>query len=185
MKKSNQIKLVLRAAFFVSLLKPVNHIAKADTPTTFDIEIDPLAYAFQGYSGHLGLSGRLGRLDLGAFGAKIPNAFLKNSSFSAQFRGIGIKWDKQPVTLSGLFYGIETSIAKLTYTHISTYSKITRTEKTIGGRVGFRFEQSGFTVSPWVGIGYNADSKPIIVNGDEFKNSPWVVFPTVHIGWIF
>ena len=72
-----------------------------------DIEIDPLAYALNGYSLHLGFNTDMGRFDLGVFGLELDESLLETTSISSEMKGVGVKWDFITPKQSGVFAGLE------------------------------------------------------------------------------
>ena len=54
----------------------------------------------------------------------------------------------------------------------------------VGGRVGWRVPfPAGFYVTPWVGLDYALDAGDRTVGAFVFDGSPWVLFPTLHVGY--
>ncbi len=82
-------------------------------PFTADVEIDPTAYVFDGYSLHAGIWTGHWRVDLGAFAMDVPEAVLANDDFSATFHGYGVKLQYFPrADRTGPFAGIDGGVTK-------------------------------------------------------------------------
>lgn len=151
----------------------------------WDVEVDPIAYALDGYSLHVGLSPNFGRLDLGLFAMRLPDEVVGNENFEASFRGAGLKWDFSPISSQGLFLGIDGGWSEQRFVHLPTDREIIRHEYGYGVRTGYRMIFSSLTVTPWLGISYNPKSDDVVVGDDILKRQKWVPFPTVHIGYMF
>ena len=66
--------------FLLALPSAAAHAASGD------VEIDPIAYALDGHSMHVGLRLNHQRFDLGNFAAAVPAAFHGNDGFDVYFR---------------------------------------------------------------------------------------------------
>ncbi|MEM9488060.1 MAG: hypothetical protein AAGC55_02885 [Myxococcota bacterium] len=157
---------------------------RADSGLAWDIEVDPIAYALEGYSFHVAIGWDRVRLDLGAFGLAIPEAFHSNEGVDGSFRGFGAKLDLFPwARQRGAFIGVQTGISTLTAREKASGVSADGTAVEVSVRVGYRFELAGgFFVSPWIGIGY-ARGDDITVGESTWETNPLIVFPTVHIGY--
>ncbi|HET9239137.1 MAG TPA: hypothetical protein VFO10_17895 [Oligoflexus sp.] len=151
----------------------------------WDVEVDPIAYAMQGFSVHLGLSPAYGRWDLGVYGMKLPSDVVDNDNFEASFRGAGVKWDLKRADERGWFLGIEGGWSEQKFVHIPSSEELKLNEYSYGVRGGYRFIISSVTITPWLGLGYSPNTDNIVIAGDELKRSRYTVFPTVHIGYLF
>lgn len=160
--------------------------APATNPLRLDIEIDPIAYALDGFSLHVGLGKGRYRLDLGAFGLELPEAIHGQEDFRSSFAGYGAKLD---VFLHddgwGPFMGLEGGFTTMTI--VDTLSSQSAEDRAFGGglRAGWRIQlPSSFYITPWVGVGYRFSEDPQIA-GRTYENSPITNFPTVHFGHRF
>lgn len=151
----------------------------------FDFEVDPIAYALEGHSLHVGLGWGRYRLDVGNFALAMPGWMHGQDDFDARFQGFGVKLDAflDPLKQTGGFVGLDSS-----YTVVSVVDQRTGLGDragglSVGGRVGWRFELGHdiFAV-PWVGVGYRFGEE-VAAGGRAFEMSPWTVFPTVHVGY--
>lgn len=176
---------ICTTAFLISIfsLLSVNTAAFAQAGT-FDVEIDPLAYAFDGYSVHGGYSAGFGRLDIGAFALAVSEDWLPGEGVSAKMRGFGVKWDAKPSYEQGWFYGVETSRIEVAYKDITTELTATALETQVGIRAGYRWLMGNLTISPWLGIGTRLDRSPIAIGTRQYPRDNVLVFPTIHIGYL-
>lgn len=158
--------------------------SNSPTRMAWDIEVDPIAYALDGYSFHIGLGWDRLRLDLGAFGLAMPEAVHGNEGVAGSFRGFGAKLDLFPwARQRGAFIGLQTGLATLTVRDKASNVIAEDTTMDFSVRVGYRFEIGrGFFVSPWIGVGY-ARGEDINVGGATWKHNPLMIFPTVHVGY--
>ncbi|MBJ7539761.1 hypothetical protein [Marinomonas transparens] len=151
-----------------------------------DIEIDPLAYALNGHSVHFGFGGNQYRFDIGTFGLESPEAFHGDERYDLEFKGYGIKLDYLFGRYDGVFIGVEASSSEVEYTLKSTNQKATRTQISLGPRIGYRIMYNkNITITPWLGIDLNLDHDDVDLNGEKFDSQPVSLFPTVHLGWKF
>jgi hypothetical protein len=151
-----------------------------------EIEADPIAYAVNGYSLHLGYVAGRARLSVGAFGADIPEWLHGNDGWDMTMRGAGIKLDYLGSRLDGIFVGVESGLMRLSY-RVGDSPARKRNEVGVGVRGGYRLAigRSGLYVVPWVGVGYTPGGRDVVIGDARFDHSAVTVFPTVHIGWRF
>jgi hypothetical protein len=150
-----------------------------------DLEVDPTAYILRGHSLHVGLGwGRL-RVDLGAFGLAMPAAVTGNDDFSVAFYGYGAKLQVFPFAEQrGGFVGLDTAVNHPMVERVGSELASRRTEVTAGVHVGWRFVFAGdFYATPWLGVGYTLNGKPVTLGGSTYEPSRLVVFPAVHLGY--
>lgn len=151
-----------------------------------DFEIDPIAFGLNGHSFHAGFGEKYFRFDIGIFGLEVPSSFHGNDNYDLEFKGYGIKLDYLFGSYEGLFVGIEASSSDIKHTLISTGEKATRTQTSIGPRIGYRFLiNKNITVTPWLGVGFNLESEDVTLSGETFNQEAVTLFPTVHLGWKF
>lgn len=170
----------------------IAHADEADGTSTipsrsglaWDIEVDPIAYALDGHSFHIGIGWDHLRLDLGAFGLGLPEAVHGNEGFEASFRGFGAKLDVFPwASQRGAFFGVQAGVATITVRDMATSLSADDTTIDFSLRAGYRFELgSRFFVSPWIGVGY-AKGEDIDVGDATWEHNPLVIFPTIHVGY--
>jgi hypothetical protein len=150
----------------------------------FDVEVDPIAYALDGYSLHVGVGSGRYRFDVGNFALGMPQWLHGQDGFDARFGGFGVKLDAylNPAQTGG-FVGLESAYTLISVVDRRSGQQGTGRGVSAGVRVGWRFElASGFYATPWVGVGYRFGEE-VAAGGRAFEMSPWTVFPTVHIGY--
>jgi outer membrane autotransporter protein len=155
----------------------------------WEAETDPAAYALQGFSVHLGhpIFDQRFRLQLGAFGAETPEWIHGNSGFTENSRGVTFKFDYFPLhRLSGLFLGADSNYSWVRYELNQTHEHVDRNIVGLGQRIGYRFNVGKhFYLSPWVSVDYQFNAKDVTISGKIFRESPYSVFPALHLGWTF
>lgn len=161
------------------------------TPVTaqqLDVEIDPIAYALEGFSVHTAYGVNGWRFDLGVYGLTLPEAVHGNEGLTARFVGAGWKMDRFIKGGSdGAFLGIDGGVSRKVIEDNDTPDTIQRLEYSMGGRIGYRWMTGlgNLYVTPWVGLGYVFNAKDMEINDKVFENSAIQPFPTVHVGWRF
>ncbi len=152
-----------------------------------EIEADPIAYAFNGFSLHAAKIFGSVRANVGTFGIDVPGAYHGNDGWSSTMRGAGVKVDYLGSSLDGFFVGVEGGYMRNTYTLAAGGEAAERNIIGVGVRGGYRLPlgRSGLYVAPWLGVGYNFDGDDVEVSGEKFDRRPITVFPTVHLGWRF
>lgn len=162
-------------------------------PTTFELEVDPLAYIMNGYSVHaIYAPGHL-RFDLGAYGLELPEGLRTNEGFSTQHGGYGLKVNYSFHGIKGLFVGVGTGYSTEEATHLESGTSATGHTVGVGVQVGYRFflikdangRPRGLYLAPWIGLDRNFHVDEVRFEGLEYKQSDWQPFPTVHIGYRF
>jgi hypothetical protein len=153
----------------------------------FDVEVDPLAYLLRGHSLHIGLRVSRLRFDLGTFGLMVPEFIHGQKSFEDTASGYGAKADVYLFApQSGLFVGVESSLTQQQITDEESDVRATFWAWSAGVRAGYQFElPAEFFIKPWIGIGHRFGHDDIEVAGRVFHQSPLLVFPTVHVGYVF
>lgn len=158
----------------------------------FDVELDPIAYALNGFSVHLGYQKNSFRYDAGVFGLDEPSSFSVNKDFTVKLKGFGFKAIYLGNKPGGWFAGVGTDYGFVNATHKLTGEQKKGNTLGIGINGGYRIlfgkaaeKGSGFYISPWLGI-----DKVFLVNkpaftGAEYKEQNIRFFPTVHLGWRF
>lgn len=166
------------AGLFISVI--------ATQASAFDIEIDPTAYLLNGHSVHFGFGGDNFRFDIGTFGLEAPEAFHGDENYDLEFEGLGVKLDYLFGNYYGWFVGIEAASSEVTYTRNSTNETTTRTQVSLGPRIGYRIMYTqNITITPWLGIDLNLEHDDIILDGERFESEAVTFFPAVHLGWRF
>jgi hypothetical protein len=175
--------LLLALLTTAALLSP----AAADVPADLraDAEIDPTAYALGGYSLHVGAGAGRVRVDLGAFALDVPDFVHGNDGFSSSFHGYGAKLQvfASPAR-RGAFAGIGLGLVEQTVRRDGSASAAFDTQGSIDLHVGWRFElPAQLYATAWIGGGRTIGEDDLVVDGEAFDQSPWTVFPAVHLGY--
>ncbi|MBK1439261.1 hypothetical protein JHJ32_04610 [Parapedobacter sp. ISTM3] len=194
MIKSNSIYFLL-IAFMMGIAPMCIYNAYTQTAERlqFEVESDPLAFVFNGYSLHAAITYSGFRTSLGVFAIETPDFLLQNEAYSVYTSGYDVKTDYLFGESRGFFAGIQ-----LTYTADILELKDGEGDTdrlrnlNIGIRAGYRFmfgkkenNYKGFYISPWVALLYNPSTKTVSQGAEEYKQASWVPFPTIHLGWRF
>lgn len=163
--------------------------ATKSSPSAFhlDVETDPTAYVFHGYSLHVGVGWKHLRLDVGGYGMDVPGFAQSNEGFDASFRGAGAKlqlflFDEQ----KGGFVGIDGGVTHLRADAHGTDHHASQDQIGTGVNFGWRFSLPyGLYATPWLGIGYALNAKDMNVDGKTYRTQPVSFFPAVHLGYRF
>jgi hypothetical protein len=152
-----------------------------------DAEIDPTAYVLSGYSLHVGLGWERARLDLGAFALDVPEFVHGNEDFDVSFNGYGIKLQYFLFAEQrGAFVGVDGAVTRSLVRRKGTDLASLDTQVSAGVNAGYRFELgAGFYVTPWIGVGTLFGAGDVTLGGETFEQSPWLVFPAIHVGYRF
>ncbi len=158
-----------------------------DAEVSADIEIDPIAYAFDGFSLHAGIAYKRLRIDLGAYAMSLPGFLNDQDAFDVSFNGYGVKvqyfvFEEQ----TGGFVGLGTGVSNVLVKRVGTQLADTHTQFSAGANLGWRFDLvGGFYATPWVGFDYTFNPKDVTLAGETFESNPFMIFPTVHLGYRF
>lgn len=159
----------------------------ADPRFHLDLEVDPTAYVFSGYSLHVGLGWKRVRLDLGAFGMAVPGPFRSNDAFAVSFDGFGAKLQVFPFAEQrGGFVGVDAGMAsQLTQLTGSDLAARDR-QVTLGVNAGWRFALgTHFYATPWIGVSRVLGARDVTLGGSTYEAQRTMVFPAVHVGYRF
>jgi hypothetical protein len=175
------------AALAVGLAAPAPAAAESPAELHGDVEVDPTAYALSGYSVHAGFGWSRLRVDLGAFAMALPGFVHGNEGFDASFDGFGAKLQYFPLAeQAGLFVGVDAGLGRMLVQRDGTDLAARRRQLTAGVDAGWRFELwEGLYATPWLGVGYAFNARDVVLGGQTFQSSPWVLFPAVHLGYRF
>ncbi|MEZ4473503.1 MAG: hypothetical protein R3F60_22485 [bacterium] len=151
--------------------------------TRVDVEVDPVAYALDGFSLHVGLGRAAWRLDLGAFAATMPVFAHGQDGFDVAFSGFGVKLDRTfGAEGMGLALGVDAGLARVRVARGELASEVL--QGTVGARVGYRLPLGQhFFLMPWVGVGAYVGDDRVPVGDATFEQARAFVFPTVHLGY--
>jgi len=152
-----------------------------------EVEVDPIAYALNGFSLHLAKVIGPTRLNVGTFGIDVPSVYHGNDGWDSSMRGAGVKWDYVGASADGFFAGVDGGYMRTRYSLGSELPRVTRDIIGVGMRAGYRLPVGlgGLYVAPWLGVSYQFDGDEVSIGESRFDRSPIAVFPTVHVGWRF
>jgi len=152
-----------------------------------DIDIDPIAYAFNGFSVHTGFNTQNIRYDIGLFGIEVPEAFHGNEGFNNYMWGAGAKADYYfKGTKNGLFTGFGIDLTNSRVRLDETGSESSAVQFAAGLNIGYKISITNHLfVKPWFGLSYLFNADDIVVEDSTFEQASIRPFPTVHIGWMF
>jgi hypothetical protein len=152
-----------------------------------DVELDPTAYVLDGYSLHLGVAWRRLRVDLGAFALTVPELVHGQDGFTASFDGFGAKLQLflRPGQ-TGAFAGVDAGVVELLVRRDGTDLASRGRQATAGVHVGWRQPiVGGMYATAWIGVGRVLGARTVELGGARFEQSPWTVFPAIHLGYRF
>jgi hypothetical protein len=155
----------------------------------WEAEADPLAYVVSGFSAHVArrVSGGVVRVQLGVFGADVPEWLHGEPDFDLRTRGVTFKADYFFAGKAiGAFVGVDADYSRLRYRLVETREAAERNLTGFGPRVGYRFEPGErLYVTPWVSLRYLFNSEDVVISERRVSQNNYAVFPTVHVGWRF
>lgn len=167
-------------------------LGQATTPSgRIEVEVDPLAYIFKGYSIHAGYQRGLFRYDIGFFAIETPEFFTDNKAFTEYSKGVGVKVDYVGNDAEGWFVGLQADYMTSRVTHKETADKGNGGVWGVGIRGGYRFmlgnseNKRGLYVVPWVGIDKLLIQSAVKFSQHIYKEQTFRIFPTIHLGWCF
>lgn len=174
----------MRTAVVILLLVLIGTpIAQAQS---IEVEIDPLPYAFNGFSIGVGLVTDDVRVDLEVFGIEVPKALHGNEAFTNYVYGLSIRANYYyRGAQAGLFSGLDLDLTSFRVTHDETGETVRKFQVRAGVTpVGYKVAITNrLYVKPWVGLAYVFNANPISLGGDTFEQGPFSPFPAVNIGW--
>lgn len=158
-----------------------------DDALRVDVEFDPLAYVFGGYSVHVGIGTGHFRFDLGAFALDLPTWAHGGDGFSVGFDGFGVKAHAfLDGSGAGGFVGLSAGLVHTLVARDGTGLAQRDTHFSAGVELGWLFRVAGgFYVKPWVGVGWDFGAEDVTLADQTLEARPLQVFPTLHLGWAF
>ncbi|MFB6099366.1 MAG: hypothetical protein ABEK84_09705 [Salinibacter sp.] len=157
-------------------------------PRHLDLEVEPLAYAFGGAGGHVGLQVGRWKYEVEAFGLTVPEPLHGNDAFEASLRGAGLHAEHFfGEDLQGFYAGPEASVAWREVTHSESGNAAQKILYSVGIRGGYRWYTGlgNLYISPVAGVSYTLNGEPVTVGGDTFETAPLGPWGTVGVGWSF
>ena len=183
-----------RITFMLMLILP-GFLNAQDKPlkSSWEIEVDPIAYILNGYSVHgIYQTGRM-RFDAGVYGVEVPESFQSSKGFKLKNQGLGVKVNYLLQGIQGFYAGIGLGYSKLEATRRESGEKAEGNSIGAGVDIGYRLflakekegTRKGLYLTPWLGINYNFYPDKIKFTDREYKQKPFELFPTVHLGYRF
>lgn len=150
-----------------------------------DLELDPTAYALDGFSLHVGLGWNALRVDLGVFGLHVPEFVHRQPEFDLAFDGYGVKLQYFPfATQRGAFIGVDAAHSRSRVCLRGTQLAARDNQFTLGVNAGMRVDLvAGLYVTPWLGVGYAFGAEDLSLADQTFSANPLIVFPALHLGY--
>ncbi len=185
------MKSINRKILFITLFGSMFSItAFARETTGWEFEIDPIAFALNGYSAHFGPRIGSWKFDVNTASEDLTSnetkTFLNQSNFSAKFVSYGAKVDYIGESGKGWHVGIQYDLSSWTYTSTVNNQKATNTVQDVGPRIGYRYTSGNFYVDPWIAVLKNiSGTDAVSVGGQTFQPQKILIFPTVHFGFKF
>jgi hypothetical protein len=176
----------MKHSLLLASLLALTSVASAD-PFHADVEIDPLAFALDGDSVHVGVGVGRYRLDLGSFAEDLPQFFHGDDGFDVSFAGWGVKaqafLDEEP---RGWFAGIDGGVLRVLARRQGSDLAAEQHQVSLGVHAGYRITlPAGFYVTPWLGVGYSFGATDVNFGNATYHASPITVFPAIHLGLRF
>jgi hypothetical protein len=164
--------------------------------SNFEVELDPLAYALGGVSGHIAYVFKNERIQIGYAQLTVPTAIQSNDGLTESFVAFpSIKWDYffgRDDASRGFFAG--PTIDYLFTKYQKDTEEVKASKLNLGIRGGYKINLfkrkkylSGLYLTPWLGLSYNAltQNSDIELGDKIYSTKPLTVFPTFHLGWSF
>jgi hypothetical protein len=143
----------------LTLVLVLSFAAPSRGAAQIEVEIDPIAYAFNGFSLHLAKVLGSARVNVGTFGIDVPGAFHGNDGWTETMRGAGVKVDYLGSRSDGFFVGVDGGYMRNRYALVGGGDGDAEVRDIVGVgiRGGYRLPLggSGLYVAPWVGLSYN------------------------------
>lgn len=154
----------------------------------FDLEVEPLAYAFGGAGGHVAFRRGAWKYEVEVFGLDIPASLHGNEGFEAAPLGAEFHFEHFFGEGEGGFYaGPEVGLVRLEVTHRAGDESERHTRYSVGVRGGYQWYPGlgNLYVSPVIGLSYTLNGETIRIGGEAFETAPLGPWGTVGIGWSF
>jgi len=150
-----------------------------------DLELDPTAYALDGFSLHAGVGWGKLRLDLGVFGLTVPEFVHQQHDFDVAFDGYGVKVQYFPFAEQrGLFFGLDGAYSRSSVRLEGSQLSARDNQFALGGNAGYRIDLvGGFYLTPWLGVAYAFGAQDVTLGGKTFTANPLIIFPALHLGF--
>ena len=160
----------------------------------FEIELDPLAYAFGGLSGHVAYTIKNHRIQVGYAQLTLPEFAQSHESITESFKAApSLKWDYffgREDASQGFFAG--PTVDYLLWTYKNDTDEFKDNQLTLGIRGGYKFNLfkeskalNGLYLTPWIGFSSSVGQGDIQLDNQEYSKRALGIFPTFHLGWSF
>lgn len=161
--------------------------AEESRSQTLNVEVDPIPYAFSGFSLSGGLNTDHLSYEIEVFGIQVPEAFHGNEGFTQYVRGMSAKADYYVSgTESGLFTGVDLDVTSAQFTLNRTGHERSRVQVSAGISLGYKVPLTAHLyVTPWAGLGYMINAEDVSIDGETFEQNALRPFPAISIGWQF
>lgn len=151
-----------------------------------DAEVDPFAYAFGGYSVHVGMGYRGLRFDLGAYAFDTPSFLEAHDDFQSSRQGYGLKAQYFPSgSHTGGFFGVQAEFARELVESELSDAAHRQGALNLGLNLGWRFMFGDLYVMPWLLLNYTLGAEDVHLDGNTYEATAFFPFPTVHVGYRF
>lgn len=153
-----------------------------------DLKVEPLAYAFGGAGGHVGVHVNDWTYEVEVFGLEIPESLHGNDGFRASPLGIELHVERFfGENLDGFYAGPEAGLVRLDVTHRASGRSERHLRYSVGLRGGYRWYTGlgHLYISPVLGVSYTLNGGAIEVGNDTFETAPLGPWGTVGLGWSF
>jgi len=153
-----------------------------------DLEVEPLAYAFGGAGGHVGVQVDAWKYEAEVFGLTIPQSLHGNDNFTATPLGVEFHFERRFDDGPGGFYtGPEVGVVRHELKHDASGTSERHMRYSVGVRGGYTWYPGlgNLYISPVVGVSYTLNGSDVTIEGDTFESAPVDPWGTVGIGWSF
>lgn len=171
---------------------PFSGSAQRSPKPNLEIETDPLAYLFRGYSAHASVTYGNLRYSVGVYGIEPPDFLKGNDAFDVFASGFDFKTDYLFGSAKGFHAGIQATYGMDRIGLMDTTYREDLWGISIGIRGGYRFmfgkaenQYRGFYITPWAALMYHPSPKTVHHGDADYKQAAWFPFPTFHVGWRF
>jgi len=155
-------------------------------PVRVEVDGDPAAFFVDGFSLHVAVVGAWRRIDFGVFSIDEPAFLHGNDGWSTELRGWGMNWEFLGGLGAGFFAGVGATFAIRTYRLDGSDLSVERHQLLVGPHIGWRFQLGRHLyLSPWLAVQYAYRGDEVTLAGERFDDRPYVIFPTVYLGWRF
>ena len=182
------MRTIIFTAIFLGLTLNNNPLEAQENHRQFEVEVEPVAYIFDG----AGIHGRYlhddWRYSVEVLGLTIPKSLHGNEELEARTRAIEVHFERFfSDSHDGFFAGPEAGISNFEVTHSASGESKDRIQYSVGLRGGYRWYPGlgDLYLAPVGGLVYSLNSEDIEIQDEVFESGPVTPFVTVGIGWSF